>query len=47
MYEYKIESIKSVYDGDTITCRVNVGFGVTKDEKFRLSLINTPKLFHE
>lgn len=44
MYEYKLESIKRVYDGDTVTCRVDLGFGVTKDEKFRLSKIDAPEL---
>lgn len=44
MYEYKLESIKSIYDGDTFIGRVDVGFGVIKEEKFRLAYINAPEL---
>lgn len=44
MYEYKLLSVKSVYDGDTFIGVVDLGFGVNKVEKFRLSYINAPEL---
>lgn len=44
MYEYKISKIHRVYDGDTITVDVDLGFGVTKYEKFRLALIDAPEI---
>ena len=43
MYTYKA-SVVSVYDGDTITCKVDVGFNVFVKEKFRLLGINTPEI---
>lgn len=33
-----------VYDGDTVTCMVNLGFSVIVKEKIRLFGINTPEL---
>jgi len=44
MYEYKIRKILKIYDGDTITVEVELGFGVTKKEKLRLALINAPEM---
>ena len=44
MYEYKIKEIKSIYDGDTLIVVVDLGFGVFKLEKIRLSGIDTPEL---
>lgn len=44
MYEYKIKKVLKVYDGDTITVEVDLGFGVTKKEVFRLMYINTPEV---
>jgi micrococcal nuclease len=44
MYEYKVIKILSVYDGDTITALIDLGFGVHKKEKFRLGLIDAPEL---
>lgn len=44
MYEYKIKEILRVYDGDTVTVVLDLGFGITKKEKFRLAFINTPEL---
>lgn len=43
MYEYKAKVIK-VYDGDTITVLIELGFGVTFKEKVRLYGINTPEI---
>jgi micrococcal nuclease len=37
--------VTSVYDGDTITCDVDLGFGIVfKKQKIRLYGINTPEL---
>jgi micrococcal nuclease len=44
MYEYKLKSIKSVYDGDTLVAVIDLGFGIFKEEKFRLSLIDAPEI---
>lgn len=38
-------NVKSVYDGDTITCDIDCGFGVIlKKQKVRLFGINTPEV---
>jgi micrococcal nuclease len=37
--------VESVYDGDTITCDISVGFDIIKDDaKIRLYGINAPEL---
>lgn len=44
MYSYDI-SITDVYDGDTITCDIDLGFNlVFKDQKIRLYGINAPEV---
>lgn len=43
MYEYRA-IVKEVYDGDTITVEVILGFGVYKTEVLRLSGIDAPEL---
>jgi len=43
MYEYNARVVK-VYDGDTITAKVDLGFKVSFEEKFRLAGINTPEI---
>jgi micrococcal nuclease len=44
MYIYNA-LVTDVYDGDSITCDVDVGFGVwLKKQKFRLLYINTPEI---
>ena len=43
MYVYRAVVI-SVYDGDTITVRIDLGFNVTKIEKLRLFGINAPEV---
>ncbi len=44
MYEYKAY-VKKVYDGDTITVDIDLGFGVMlKSQKIRLFGINTPEI---
>jgi len=43
MYEYKAKVI-SAYDGDTITCIVQLGMNVSVTEKLRLAFINCPEI---
>lgn len=44
MYEYRAY-VRKVYDGDTITVDIDLGFGITlKNQKIRLSGINTPEV---
>lgn len=44
MYEYKA-IVTKVYDGDTITVNIQLGFGVfLNDQKLRLSYIDTPEV---
>ncbi len=43
MYEYKAK-VLSIYDGDTLTAEVDLGFNIKITEKFRLSGLNAPEL---
>ncbi|MEA3371849.1 MAG: thermonuclease family protein [Campylobacterota bacterium] len=44
LYHYRAEVV-SVYDGDTITANIDLGFHVSlTKEKFRLYRINTPEV---
>ena len=43
LYYYRAKIIK-VYDGDTVTARVNVGFKIEHEIKIRLYGINTPEI---
>ena len=43
MYEQNAKII-SIYDGDTVTAEVDLGFNVTITEKFRLVRINAPEV---
>lgn len=36
--------VDSVYDGDTVTCDIEVGFGIHIIERIRLSRINAPEV---
>jgi micrococcal nuclease len=44
LFTYKAQ-VASVHDGDTVTLDVDLGFGITKRETFRLARINAPELF--
>jgi len=44
MYEYKVKEVVKIYDGDTITVILDLGFGITKKEIIRLYGINTPEI---
>ena len=41
---YYIAEVVSVYDGDTITCNVDLGFKTFKRVKVRLTGIDTPEI---
>jgi micrococcal nuclease len=43
LYEYKAALIR-VVDGDTVDLRVDLGFSIYKEDRFRLAGINTPEL---
>ena len=43
MYEYSA-SVISVYDGDTITVSVDMGFHITQTMSVRLARINSPEV---
>ena len=43
MFEYKAKVLK-VVDGDTLDLSVDLGFGVFKEDRFRLNRINTPEV---
>lgn len=43
MYQYKAK-ITSVYDGDTVTATIDLGFNISFEVKLRLYGINTPEL---
>jgi micrococcal nuclease len=44
MYEYKAKVVK-VYDGDTVTCDISLGFNVElRKQKIRLLGINAPEV---
>ena len=44
MYEYRAY-VRKVYDGDTVTVDIDLGFGVLlKNQKLRLLGINTPEI---
>lgn len=44
MYEYKIKEIVKVYDADTITVEMELGFQVSITQTFRLWGINAPEM---
>ena len=44
LYKYNATVVK-VYDGDTITCDIDVGFGIVlRKQKIRLYGLNTPEV---
>lgn len=44
MYNYTIKEITKIYDGDTITAVVDLGFSVNLKMILRLARINTPEI---
>jgi endonuclease YncB( thermonuclease family) len=45
MFTYRVAEVLGVVDGDTIDCRVALGFGLTAAFRFRLAAIDTPEMF--
>ena len=43
MYTYQAK-VLSVYDGDTITIKIDLGFKITQEMKIRLEGVNAPEL---
>ena len=43
MYEYRVQRIVKVVDGDTVDIVIDLGFSLTKKERVRLSGIDTPE----
>ena len=44
MYEYKVNKVIKVYDGDTITVEIDLGFGISKIDSFRLADLDAPEV---
>jgi len=44
MYEYKVRDIIKIYDGDTVTITIDLGFGIYKTDNFRLSGLDAPEV---
>lgn len=44
MFIYNVKEIIKIYDGDTITVILDLGFGITKREIIRLARIDTPEI---
>jgi micrococcal nuclease len=44
MYEYKVEKILKVIDGDTVDVLVDLGFHTYLEKRVRLSGINAPEI---
>jgi micrococcal nuclease len=45
LYNYRVKKIVSIYDGDTITVDIDLGFNVSMNkQKLRLYGINTPEV---
>ena len=43
MYEYAVNKIVKIVDGDTIDIEIDLGFSLTKKERVRLAGIDTPE----
>lgn len=44
MFEYKVKEIVKVYDGDTVTVKIDLGFNISITERIRLLGINAPEV---
>ena len=44
MYTYNVKEIVKIYDGDTITVSIRLGFNITTKQTFRLANIDTPEI---
>lgn len=45
MYEYKVNGILRVVDGDTVDADISLGFGISASFRFRLAGIDTDEMF--
>lgn len=45
MYQYKVIEILNVVDGDTVDCRISLGFGLSAAIRVRVAEIDTPESF--
>lgn len=45
MYEYK-GNVTRVVDGDTVDADLDLGFGITMSQRFRLDHFDAPELWH-
>lgn len=45
MYEYRLVNVIRVVDGDTVDCRIDLGFGLQANFRFRLAFIDTPEVY--
>jgi len=44
MYQYKINKIKRIIDGDTIDVEIDLGFDVSITQRIRLKDVDTPEI---
>lgn len=44
MFKYKVKDVLSVYDGDTITVLLDIGFGIYSTQTLRFFGINAPEM---
>ena len=44
MYEYKVKEISKIYDGDTITVVIDLGFDISVKKVIQLWGIDTPEI---
>lgn len=45
MYEYRVDHVHRVVDGDTIDCRISLGFGLSANFRFRLFGVDAPERY--
>ncbi|SNR44164.1 nuclease homologue [Haloechinothrix alba] len=45
MYRYALLDVLEVVDGDTVDCRISLGFGLTAALRFRLSGVDCPEVY--
>lgn len=45
LYEYKVKTVKRIVDGDTYDFEVDLGFGITNTQRFRLHGYDTPETY--
>jgi len=43
MYEYNINEVLKIVDGDTVDILIDVGFDMLRKERVRLNRIDTPE----